>query len=222
MRRYLTLPIAALVTSAVLGALVGTASAGRLNTSSQTFRVTWSALEFSGFEGAAIRCAVTLEGSFSSTNITKVMRSNIGLVTGARIARPCTNGTGWFSNGTEVNEVLGGTFTQTLPWPVTYEGFGGNLPAISSVRLLFSNMAFTLRGTWLLVQTLCQFRTGTNGNATGTATRNMTDGEINRLVASGRISPTTAGCPEVTLVSGAADGNISVFNAATRITIRLI
>lgn len=221
MRSYLRLTITALVATAALAALVGSASAGRLSSSSQTLRVTWSSLELTGF-AANVRCEVTLEGSLHSTTIAKVARSLIGYITGVAVKRPCTGGTAWASNGIEVNEVLRGTFPQTLPWHITYEGFEGTLPDITGGRLLLSGATFTIRATFLGITVLCSYTTGTNGNATGTARRNLTDGSINNLRASGRIRSTTGGCPEGSFGSRTEDGIISVVGAATRITITLI
>lgn len=222
MRTYLKLTITALVVSAVLGALVGSASAGRFSSSSQTLRVTWTSLEFTGFD-AVVRCEVTLEGSLHSRSIVKTARSLIGYLTLGTIRRPCVGGTAWSSNGIEVNEVLTGIFTQTLPWHITYEGFTGALPAIREVRLLFSRVSFTIRGTFLGIPgKLCAYVTGSNGNMTGSATRNATDSTLTTMRASGTIRAVTAMCPEITVGNAAADGTISVVGAATRITITLI
>jgi hypothetical protein len=221
MRTYLKLTITAFVASAVLAGLVGSASAGRLSSSSQTLRTTWSSLELVGF-GATVRCAVTLEGSLHSVNITKTPRTLIGSITLATVRRPCTGGTAWASNGIEVNEILGGIFPQTLPWHLTYEGFEGTLPEITRLRTLLTGATFTIRATFLGITVLCSYTTGANGNATGTATRNLTDGSINNLRASGRIRSTTGGCPEGSFTSRAEDGLITVVGAATRISVRLI
>lgn len=59
--------LSALSAAVVLAALISTASANRIATSSRTFRATWSSSEFIGFEGGVpVSCAVTIEGSFHS------------------------------------------------------------------------------------------------------------------------------------------------------------
>ena len=137
--------------------------------------------------------------------------------------RPCTGGTAWAHSG-EANEVLGGTFASSLPWHLTYEGFEGTLPAISKLRILLAGSNFTARASFFGVTLLCEYTSGaTNGNATGTATRNTTTGVIDNLVTSGRIrSSNGGGCPEGTFTSGAADGIATVLGTATKITVTLI
>lgn len=219
MRTYLKLAVTALVATAALAALVGSSSATRLSSTSQTLRVTWSSLELVGF-GATVRCAVTLEGSLHSRSITKVAGSLIGLITAARVRRPCTGGTAWAHNA-EANEILGGNLPQTLPWHVTYEGFEGTLPNITRLRILLTGAAFTVRASFLGITVLCSYRTGGEaGNATGTATREG-GGAIDRLVASGRIR-STSGCPDGSFTSRAEDGIITQLGSATRVTVTLI
>jgi len=222
MRTYLKLAITALVATAALAALVGSASATRLASSSNSLRVTWSSLELIGF-GATVRCAVTLEGTLHSTTITKQAGSLIGYATAVRVRRPCTGGTAWASNGTETNEVLGGTFANTLPWHMTYEGFGGALPNPTSLRILLSNATFTIRATVFGITVLCAYTTGgAAGNATGTASRNTATGVVDNLVASGRIRSSTGGCPDGNFSSRAEDGIVTVLNSAAKVTVTLI
>jgi len=221
MRTYLKLGLAALVATVALGTMVSIASAGRLEVSNQNIRVTWSALEFEAGAGVPIRCSVTIEGTFHYRSIIKVERALIGHVTRAIVRRPCTNGTAWVYNGTEVNEVLGGTFANSLPWHITYEGFGGALPAITSLRLLLSGARFRIRDP--VFHLLCDYTSGANGNATGTASRDTATRAVDRLRASGTITSETPGCPAGSFLSRAEDGLITVLGSTTtRISVTLI
>ena len=221
MRTYLKLAITALVASAALAALVGSASAGRLSISNQNIRVVWSSLEFKS-SGVEVRCRVTIEGSFHTRTIAKVRGSLIGYLTKAIVARPCTGGTAWAHSG-EANEVLGGSFTNNLPWHITYEDFAGTLPNITSLRILLSGALFTIRSTIFGITALCEYITGTAGNATGIAGRNTTTGVVDWLVASGRIRSVQGfPCPEGTFTSPERDGLITLLGNTTRITVTLI
>jgi hypothetical protein len=215
--------IAALMAAAALAALVSSASARNLSISNQNIRVAWSSVEFGG-SGITVRCGVTLEGSFHTRTIAKVAGSLVGYVTRAIVRRPCTGGTVWAENGTEANEVLGGTLTNTLPWHLTYEGFGGTLPNITSVRILLTGSKFQIRAVVFGVAVLCAYRSGGgNGNVTGTATRNTTTGVIDNLVASGTIRSESGGaCPEGGFRTPAEDGIVSVLATTSKITVTLI
>jgi len=219
MRTYLKLAITALVATAALAALVSTASAGRLSISNQNFRVSYSSLEFAG--PTTVRCGVTLEGSFHTRTIAKTIGSLIGYITRVIVRRPCTGGTAWAHNG-ETNEVLGGTLSQNLPWHVHYNGFGGTLPNISSIRLLLDEALFTIRAPFFGIPILCEFNTtNANGNALGTALREA-GGALTTLEPGGRIRSNQEFCPEGQFKAPANDGTITLLGAATRITVTLI
>jgi len=221
MRTHLKLGLAALIATVALGTMVSTASAGRLEVSNQNIRVVWSSLEFEAGGGITFRCSVTLEGTFHYRSIVKVERALIGHVTRAIVRRPCTNGTLWVYNGTETNEVLGGGFANTLPWHITYEGFGGALPAITSLRLLLSGARFRTRDP--IFGLLCDYTTGANGNFTATGTRDTATRIVDRLRASGRIRSETGGCPELIFATRAEDGLLTVLGSTTtRISVTLI
>ncbi len=106
MRHYARLITLAAATVIVLAAAVGSASAGHLSVSNQNIRVTWSALEFAA-GGTAIRCGLTLEGSFHSRTITKVEKTLIGYITTAISQRPCTNGAIYVYSKMESVEMFG-------------------------------------------------------------------------------------------------------------------
>lgn len=131
MRTRSKLMLAGLAAALLLTMGVSTASAGHLSVDEQNFRVTWTSLEFvePGF-GARILCPVTLEGSFHSRTIEKIIGSLLGYITRATVKN---------------ESCIGGhatVLTNTLPWHITYEGFGGALPSITSLRLLLVRPAF--------------------------------------------------------------------------------
>lgn len=149
--------LSALLAALVLATAVGTASAGRLSTSSQTNRITWAALTFSSGGGLSISCPITLEGTMHSATIAKTRGLLIGSIVRATLSRPCTGGTVEVYNGSEVNEVLGGTLSNSLPWHITYEGFGGTLPTITEVLFLLIRARFIARATILGIPVLCSY-----------------------------------------------------------------
>jgi len=117
----------------VLGVSVGTASARRLELSSQTFRAVWNPLVFSNAaEGIELRCPVTLEGSFHSRTLAKVAESLVGYVTRAQIGEASCSGS------------RARVLTEFLPWHVRYESFAGTLPTITSVTTRIIGFAFLL------------------------------------------------------------------------------
>jgi hypothetical protein len=129
MRTTVKLQLVALAAALLLVSAVSSASARSLSTSSQTLRTTWTNLEFTNAFGFGfIRCAVTLEGSFHSRTIGKVLNSLIGAITRADV-RACTGGE---------------AIPQALPWHVQYGGFSGTLPNITGLTLILSRLRFHL------------------------------------------------------------------------------
>ncbi len=219
MRTYARLAIAAVLVAASLAALVGSASAGRLSSSSQNFRVAWSSLELIGLFGVTVRCGVTLEGSFQNRSIVKTPGGTIGSVTSVAVRHPCTNGEAFAFNGVE--RLGATTLANSLPWTLTYVSFAGTLPNITRVTLGLSGARFRVRDP--VFGSLCVYTTGgTRGAATGTATRRLENGVIDNLVAAGSITSDTSGCASGSFGSRAEDGVVSVQGAATKITVTLI
>jgi hypothetical protein len=125
------LTLAGLAATLLMGFAVTTANANHLSVSNQFFRIVWNPLTFVGEGGTTIKCPATLEGSFHERTIAKTIGRLVGYVSRAI-----------FGSGAACQ---GGSFTvltATLPWHVTYEGFSGRLPAITSVRLLLRRVAF--------------------------------------------------------------------------------
>jgi hypothetical protein len=207
--------LAGLAATAVLGALVATASATRVATSNQFFRTTWSALEFIGSGGVVrIRCPVTIEGSYHSRTIAKVAEALIGYVTRAAVG-VCT----------------GGTFTllaSALPWHVRYNGFSGTLPAITVVHLRFVgfsllinfNEVFGLRSSCLYQSTAASpMRASVNVGAGGVAETLTPEAATIPLLT--RLPESTATCPS-TLSLGQNAAPITLLGTTTKITVTLV
>jgi len=125
--------LSALTAALVLSAAVGTASARRLALSNQTFRAIWNPLVFSNAaESIEVRCAVTLEGSFHSSTLSKVNEQLVGYVTSAKVAEAgCSGG-------------KARALTETLPWHIRYESFAGTLPTITSIGVRLVGAAFLI------------------------------------------------------------------------------
>ncbi len=112
---------ACLFASLVLVAATPSAWARRLSFDDRDFQATWQPLTLIA-GGTTTTCNVTLEGTFHSSTIAKIINSLIGSITSARV-NACNTGAGM----TILNE--------TLPWPITYGGFSFTLPAISTIIL---------------------------------------------------------------------------------------
>jgi len=225
MRTYLKLGLMALVVSAALAALVGSASARILSTSNENIRVAWSSLEFvAEGTGQTIRCGVTLEGTFHSRTIVKTLGSLIGYITRATVRRPCTNGTAWAYNGVEVDETRAErpVFTNTLPWHLQYGGFTGTLPNITGLRLNLVGARFRVRAPFFGSAINCDYTTSAATPAIGTASRNLVTGVIDNLIASGSISSSTFGCSTGSFTSRSEDGTITLLATTTKLTVTLI
>jgi hypothetical protein len=218
MRSYTKLLLTALGAAIVLAGLVSSASANNLSVTNQNIRATWSALEFTG-GGLTVRCPVTLEGRFHEVTIRKVRGSLIGAITRAIVKRPCTGGTGWAHSG-EPNEVLGGTLRNALPWHLTYEGFTGTLPNISSLIVLLQRALFLIRATVFGITLLCEYITSEGRNARGRIT--VTGGDTSRIEAfSDSISSASGGACPAGNFNGSV-GNVMLLGNTTHISVRLI
>lgn len=181
----------------LLGALVSTASAARLASSSQTLRATFAAVRFAGGFGTT-ECALTLEGSLHSRTITKTEGSLIGLITRAPLGA-CSRGSAT-------------VLTASLPWHVTYTSFGGTLPSINAINTNVTGAQFQIREPVFGVTCLAS-----GGTATGRYNREaggvLTSAEI------GGSSPTNCG---ITGTLSGTSNSLTVLGAATRITVTLI
>jgi len=203
------LGLTALIAAILLAGAVSTASAGRLEVSNQRFRVTWSNLEFRGF--FAIRCQVTLEGSFHERTIVKSEGILLGAITRINISEEgCFQG--------RIRPV------QPPPWHLTYEGFTEALPRIRTLRILLSRFQF--QATEPMGTPRCKYGTAVD-NITFSALINGGLEITNFQPLSGRniahLLDGPIACPaDGTLVASNADGVVTLLNTTTRITVRLI
>jgi hypothetical protein len=181
----------------LLGALVATASAGRLSSSSQTLRATFAAVRFSGGFGTT-ECALTLEGSLHSRTIAKTAGSLIGYITRAALGT-CSRGSAT-------------VLTASLPWHVRYASFSGTLPNITRLNTTVVGAQFQIREPVFGVTCLASGGTSL-GNYTREAGGVLTGAEI------GGRSPTSCGIEGE--LSGVSN-SLTVLGAATRITVTLI
>ncbi len=142
MHRHCKLALAGIAAALFLSFTVTSASANRLSLSNQNFRITFAELKFFDVPvepGRETKCPVTLEGSFHSRTLLKIVGELIGFVTRARVNEAGCRPEGDFATFLEAS----------LPWHVTYQGFTGRLPAITRIRVLFANVAYESRFPFL-------------------------------------------------------------------------
>jgi hypothetical protein len=199
--------LTALTAALLLASTVSTASARNLSVTSSNLRIGWTNIEFTNEIGVpAIRCSLTLEGSFHSRTIPKVERLLIGAITRAT-ANACTNGRL--------------TPRAERPWHLTYENFTGTLPAIATVGFLLSRFSF--------LEEIPGFCNGAYGSATDnisfTATLEGGGGLTTFTPVAGRnrwtLTTTLSGICS-TRGGFVGSGTITVLNGTGRVTVRLI
>jgi len=192
----LSKPLLAVVGATVLlGALVTSASAARLENSSQTNKYTWRRVNFRGGFGT-VECEVTLAGSFHSRTFTKTVQL-IGYFTEAGVIN-CPRG------GMTVNRA-------SLPWHREYKSFTGTLPNITSIEETSTGEEWTIREPTFGVT--CTIR---REQSSTIYTHALTSGVVTSVSVSG-----TSQCGSFTAVlEGAA--TIVENGSGARLTIRLI
>lgn len=191
--------LAVICASALLGALVESASARSLSTTSQTMRATFASVRFAGVFGS-ITCHATIEGSMHTRTIAKIVGALIGYVTSASMGA-CAEGSA-------------SILRETLPWHVRYESFTGTLPAISSARFTIVGVSFRIREPLAT----CLARSSAESPARITLNRNTGSGVVETAELGGTIA-TSCGANG----SFSSDrGPITVLNSTTRYTITLI
>ncbi len=130
MRNRSKLLLVGLTATIVMAYAVSSASANRIETSSQNFRASWSNLVFNDAARVRVECPVTLEGSFHSRTLSKVSGQLIGFINHATVGT-CTGGTARAD-------------TETLPWHIQYNSFEGTLPNITGITLTLTNSKFEI------------------------------------------------------------------------------
>jgi hypothetical protein len=183
----------------LLGALVSTASARDVRSSSSTFRATFPRVRFSGGFGT-IECAISLEGSFHVAIIEKVVGRLFGYITRAPIdGTHCTGGSATILQA-------------SLPWHIRYASFSGTLPNFTSFNFSAVGAQFNLKEAVFGIECLAS-----GGTITGAFNR-----EAGGILTSARIggeSPTSCG------INGRLEGtsnSVTALNSSTRLTLTLI
>ena len=175
----------------LLGALVSSASARNLSSTSTAIDATFARLDFSGGFGT-VECEVTLRGSLSSRTIAKVARRVIGAITDARVRTPCRRGEAT-------------VLAATLPWSVQYNNFAGTLPNITSFSTRVVDFSFVYR-EWVFGVT-CLYSSTEASPAIGTYNREAA-GRISSVSVSGTV-PTSCG------INGTFSGTSTILTAFT-------
>jgi hypothetical protein len=161
MRQRSKLVLAGLTVALAFGALVSASSANRIALSGQQWRATWNAVKFVGF--GTVECHFTLEGSFHSRTISKVLESLVGYVSRATVDETrCTGGSAR-------------ALTETLPWHIRYGGFSGTLPIITGVdeRLVGGRFLVQVAG---IVNAKCLYTSSASSPFKGIVNRNTGTG----------------------------------------------
>jgi hypothetical protein len=151
----------------LLGALVSSASAGRLSASTQTIRATWANMTFTGPFGTT-ECEVTLAGSLHTRTITKTRGALIGFINRAELRTPCRRGAATI-------------LRETLPWHVQYDSFAGTLPRITAISTRVIGASFQINEGFI-----CLARTTAATPAIGVFNREAA-GRITNVTVGGRI-----------------------------------
>jgi len=155
------------------GALVGTASAGRLSTSSRNIRAAWAELGYSEpLFGASARCPVTLEGSLHSSTIAKVAGALVGHVSRGTVNNAaCTGGRATILQA-------------SLPWHIRYGGFSGTLPNITSIVAHVIGASYRGEGAF----GICLFTSSLTQPVVGTYNRNTSTRSVTSMDVSGSLT----------------------------------
>lgn len=196
--------IVALAAAAVLVAALASATAARnLNTSSQTLRAAFRELRFN-FPNADTICQVTVEGSFHSRTIAKVVGTLSGFITRVTLGA-CSVGSATI-------------LTETLPWHVRYRSFSGTLPNITSIRADIVGAALRVRetGSFICLAVTTAGEPGVITMARELGTGVITSAELGGIVASG------AECLSQRGGFFSDRAGVTVLNSTTRISITLI
>jgi len=182
--------------SALLGALVSSASARSLEVSSQTTTALWTALRFAGGFGT-IECEIRVSGSFHGRTSAKAVNSLSGYITEAVVLR-CRTG------GATINQA-------SFPWHRRFRGFTGTLPNITGTSDTITGAEWSIRepvfGVTCTVRRESSSVIGTYTISSGTVTRAEVSGTSPCSGFSGTLSGSTTNVTE---------------GRGARITVRLI
>jgi hypothetical protein len=208
--------LAALAAAIALGALVAAATATRLAVSNQLVRITWNETRPLTFEGGAsfgaVRCLLTMEGTFHSRTVVKSPEALIGFVTSATIST-CTGGSAR-------------ALQATLPWHIFYGSFSGTLPRITEINVILVGTSFTVQSN--LNGQECLYGATAGGPMKGAIVRNTTTGAAESLAPNENAGfPITSGntsfanCPTVGFFKGSS-ATLTVQLSTTKVTVSLV
>ena len=205
MRIWRRLLLAGLAASLVLGgsATASPAEGGVSGHEGPTFRGTWGTVSWEGLF-SPVRCTLTLEGSFHSAFISKVINALVGYVSAGRIGT-CAQGAAT-------------VLTETLPWHVRYRSFTGTLPAITNLGFTVTGASFRIRETSGFE---CLLAASIESPMIVTVTRSTTTWAATSASLSGRIAGTGAFCVGSATISGLSTA-LTRQGAAEQILISLI
>jgi hypothetical protein len=208
MRNRTVTALAALAAALTMALAVTSASANKLSYSEQRFRIIWTSLTFSEAGGNfPISCPVTLEGSFHSATLSKVLNALVAHITRAVVANPeCTAGHA---------TILG----ESLPWPVLYRGFTGALPNMTGVRHYLIGAAFQIEAG---LGVICLAQSSLANPAAGDAAREA-GGSITSLRPDSELAIPVTGtaCPRAGIFSGSGEV-FALGSTRTRVRLSLI
>lgn len=181
-----------LVTSVLGSALCTIASASRLSIGEPRFRAVWTeVLFFRIADMVEIRCPITLEGSFHSRTLTKVLGTLVGHITRASVATAsCVGGRmSWL--------------TARLPWHIKHDHFNGTLPNITSIVYRGVGAEFLLEYTIMGVPLSCLYVTSEPKSIFMTFKRDTVTRQLTRIEASlADLAPSTRGSCRTIGISG--------------------
>jgi hypothetical protein len=207
MRNRSKLLLAGLTVALAFGAFVSAAPARRIAISGRQWRTQVNKLRFIGTQ--AIECHVTIEGSYHSRTISKVLEALIGYISRVTVDETrCTGGSA---------RIL----PESLPWHIRYNGFSGILPQITKIHIrivgagiilqvpnvrcqIVSNAASPLKD-WINITTA----TGVEESLTSDETEEIPDTSGSELL-----------CGRSDRIEGT--GSLTEGEPATRITVQLV
>src|SRR5215208_1541677 len=211
MRLYTKLLVGTLAATGLFASLATGASARVISLSNRNIRSVYAPLQFAS-ESQTISCNLTMEGTFHSSTISKVVGSLIGYITRATVDTPnCIDNSGGTARALIPQA--------TLPWHIKYVAFIGTLP---SVRIRDQLINTALRVLGLPFGLLCEYRaspfyiiegplSGSNINSGSTSTRAE---ELQEFA-----SPSSFLCPNGRFIGR---GPVTLLGTTTAITVRLI
>ena len=184
-----------------LCALASAATARNLSINNQNLRASWREARFSGAFGNTV-CPLTIEGSFHTRTLAKVLGTLTGFVTRA-IVGACSTGSATL-------------LTETLPWHSRYQGFTGTLPRISTLTAHVIDVAMRVREPGGI---FCLSRSTATEPVIITANREVVTGALTNAEIAGAIRTDCFGA----VGTFASDrGPVSQLGSTTRLTVTLI